>query len=63
MGEPTLPIHHAGKRIATHPLFPTHVRNACSTDASHMPEAFLKPGWDDTRIRGRVREIAPDAPI
>lgn len=59
VGESTLSIHHAGERIATHPLFPSYVRNAYSTDASHMPDAFAKPEWDDARIRGRAREIGP----
>lgn len=59
VGEPPPSIHHAGERIATHPLLPPYVRNACSTDASHMPEAFLKPEWDDVRIRGWARKIGP----
>ena len=59
MGESTLSIYHAGERIATHPLFPSYVRNAYSTDASHMPDAFVRPEWDDARIRGRARGIGP----
>ena len=59
VGESTLSIYHAGERIATHPLFPSYVRNAYSTDGSHMPEAFLKPEWDDVRIRGWARKIGP----
>lgn len=59
VGESTLSIYHAGERIATHPLFPSYVRNAYSTDASHMPDAFVKSEWDDARIRGRAHEIGP----
>ena len=59
VGESTLSIYHAGERIATHPLLPSYVRNAYSTDGSHMPEAFLKPEWDDVRIRGWARRIGP----
>ena len=59
VGESTLSIYHAGERIATHPLFPSYVRNAYSTDGSHMPEAFARPEWDDARIRGWARRVGP----
>ena len=59
VGEETLSIYHAGERIATHRLLPDWARNAYSTDESHMPEAFLKPEWDDARIRGWARKIGP----
>ena len=56
VGESTLSIyHHAGERIATHRLFPAYVGNAYSTDPAHMPEAFLKPEWDDARFRAGPR--------
>ena len=58
VGEPTPSIHHAGERIATHPPSP-YVGNAYSTDASHMPDAFVRPEWDDARTRGRARGIGP----
>ena len=35
------------------------MKNAYSTDDGHMPEAFLKPEWDDARIRGWARRIGP----
>lgn len=59
VGESTLAIYHAGERIATHPLFPSYVRNAYSTDPAHMPEAFLRPEWDDARIRGWAGKVGP----
>jgi hypothetical protein len=31
-----------------------------STDESHMPEAFLKPEWDDVRIKGWAKRIGPN---
>ena len=60
VGESTLSIYHAGERIATHRLFPAYVGNAYSTDPAHMPEAFLKPEWDDARIRGWAKKIGPN---
>ena len=59
VGESTVSIYHAGERIATHSLLPEYVRNGYSTDRSHMPEAFLKPEWDDARIRGWAKRIGP----
>lgn len=59
VGEATLGIYHAGERIATHKLLPAGAKNAYSTDESHMPEAFLKPEWDDARIRGWARKVGP----
>ena len=60
VGESTLSIYHAGERIATHRLFPPYMRNAYSTDESHMPEAFAEPEWDDVRIKGWARRIGPN---
>jgi hypothetical protein len=57
VGESTLSIYHAGERIATHRLLPPYVRNGYSTDESHMPEAFLRPEWDDVRIRGWAKRV------
>ena len=51
VGESTIGIYHAGERIATHRLLPPYVKNSYSTDPAHMPEAFLKPEWDDVRIK------------
>lgn len=59
VGESTVSIYHAGERIATHSLFPPYVKNAYSTDPAHMPEAFVKPDWDDARIRGWAAKIGP----
>lgn len=59
VGEETLSVYHAGERIATHRLLAPYVRNGYSTDESHMPEAFLKPEWDDARIRGWARRVGP----
>jgi transposase len=59
VGESTLPIYRAGERITTHPLLPSYMRNAYSTDTSHMSDAFARPEWDDVRIRGWAREIGP----
>lgn len=59
VGESTLSIYHAGERIATHRLLPPYVKNGYSTDESHMPEAFLKPEWDDARIRRWAKRIGP----
>lgn len=60
VGESTLSIYHAGERIATHRLLPPYVRNGYSTDKSHMPEAFLRPEWDDVRIRGWAKRVGPN---
>lgn len=60
VGETTLSIYHAGTRIATHRLYPPYVSNAYSTDEAHMPEAFLKPEWDDARIKGWARKVGPN---
>lgn len=59
VGESTIGIYHAGERIATHRLFPPYVSNNYSTDEAHMPNAFLRPEWDDARIRGWAREVGP----
>lgn len=59
VGESTISIYHAGQRIATHRLLPAYVKNGYSTDESHMPEAFLKPEWDDARIKGWARRVGP----
>ncbi len=59
VGESTLSIYHAGERIATHRLLPSYVKNGYSTDEAHMPEAFLRPEWDDARIRGWAKKIGP----
>ena len=61
VGESTLSIYHAGERIATHRLLPSYVKNGYSTDEAHMPEAFLRPEWDDARIRGCVSATAKSA--
>lgn len=60
VGESTIGIYHAGDRIATHRLLPPYVKNAYSTDPSHMPEAFAKPEWDDVRIKGWAAKIGPN---
>lgn len=60
VGESTLSIYHAGDRIATHRLLPAYVKNGYSTDKAHMPEAFLRPEWDDVRIRGWAKRIGPN---
>lgn len=60
VGESTLSIYHAGERIATHRLLPAYVKNGYSTDESHMPEAFLKPEWDDARIKGWAKKVGPN---
>ena len=60
VGESTVSIYHAGERIATHRLLPPYVRNGYSTDEAHMPDAFLKPQWDDARIRGWAKRIGPN---
>lgn len=59
VGESTLSIYHAGERIATHRLLPSCARNGYSTEESHTPEAFLKPEWDDVRIKGWAKRIGP----
>ena len=59
VGESTLSIYHAGERIATHRLLPSYVKNGYSTDESHMPEAFVRPEWDDVRIRRWAADIGP----
>lgn len=59
VGESTLSIYHAGERIATHRLLPPYVRNAHSTEEAHMPEAFVKPEWDDARIRRWAADVGP----
>lgn len=51
VGESTIGIYHAGERIATHRLLPAYAKNSYSTDPAHMPDAFLKPEWDDVRIK------------
>lgn len=60
VGESTLSIYHAGERIATHRLLPSYIANAYATDPAHMPEAFLKPDWDDARIRGWAGKVGPN---
>lgn len=59
VGESTVSACHAGERIATHSLLPECAGNGCPADRSHMPEALLKPEWDDARIRGRAKRIGP----
>ena len=63
VGESTLSIYHAGERIATHRLLPSYVKNGYSTDEAHMPEAFLRPEWDDARIRGWAKKIGPSCAV
>lgn len=45
--------------MATHKLLPACAKNAYSTDEAHMPEAFLKPEWDDVGIKGWPRKMGP----
>lgn len=59
VGEETPSACRAGERIAAHRLLAPYVRNGDPADESHMPEAFLKPEWDDARIRGWARRIGP----
>lgn len=59
VGEATLGIYHAGERVATHKPLPACAKNAYSTDEAHVPEAFLKPEWDDARIKGWARKVGP----
>lgn len=60
VGESTLSIYHAGERIATHRLKPAYVVNDYSTDEAHMPDSFLKPEWDDARIKGWAKRVGPN---
>ena len=60
VGESTIGIYHAGERIATHRLLPPYVRNSYSTDPAHMPDEFLRPEWDDARIKRWAADIGPD---
>ena len=62
VGEETPSACRAGERIATHRLLAPYARNGYPADESHMPEAFLKPEWDDARIRGGRAGWAPRAP-
>lgn len=60
VGESTIGIYHAGERIATHRLLPPYASNSYSTDPAHMPDEFLRPEWDDARIRRWAADIGPD---
>ena len=63
VGESTVSIYHAGERIATHRLLPSYMRNSYSTDKTHMPEAFVKPEWDDVRLKGWAKKIGPNCTV
>lgn len=49
-----------GKRVASHPRFPTFVQYRYRTDSSHMPPEFCRAEWDDKRILRWAREIGPN---
>ena len=57
IGDRTLEMYQNGERIASHRLFDPYVKNAYSTDPAHMPPEFLRPDWDDARIRSWASAI------
>jgi transposase len=56
----TVEIYYDNERIATHPKFPSYVKNKYSTDKRHMPPKFANAQeWDDERIRNWAKKIGP----
>ena len=45
--------------MATHPLFPPHARNRCSTNAGDVPEGRSFSEWDAPRIRRWADRVGP----
>lgn len=59
VSDTTVEVFAGGERVASHVRFDRHVQYQYRTDKSHMPPEFLKPEWDDERIRGWARSIGP----
>ena len=47
----SLEIYISGNRVSTHTKFPDYIENRYSTHDEDMPDQFLQPEWDDTRIK------------
>lgn len=47
----SLEIYISGERVSTHTKFPDYIENRYSTHDEDMPDQFLQPEWDDTRIK------------
>lgn len=61
VSDKTVEVFEGGERVASHVRFDRHVQYQYRTDKSHMPPEFLKPEWDDERIRGWAHSIGPNA--
>ena len=60
VSDTTVDVFCGGERVASHVRFDRHVQYAYRTDKSHMPPGFLKPEWDDDRIKGWAKSIGPN---
>ncbi|MBP8641019.1 MAG: IS21 family transposase [Oscillospiraceae bacterium] len=52
-------IYCKQERISTHKLFPDYVSNQWSTHPEDMPDSFVRPEWDDVRIRKWANSVGP----
>ena len=56
----TLEIYIKGERVASHIRFANGIEYKYSTHPEDMPDGFLKPEWDDERIRNWALKIGPN---
>ena len=50
-------IFESGTRVASHPRFPDFVHYKPRTAEEHMPPDFVRPQWDDERMRKWAKAI------
>lgn len=50
-------VYERGTRVASHVRYPDYVRYKPRTQEEHMPPEFVKPEWDDERMRRWANDI------
>lgn len=55
----SIEIYSNNSRLTVHPKFPDYVKYKYSTLEEHMPSSFVKPEWDDQRIKRWAEKIGP----
>ena len=61
--ESKLEVFLGGERLATHPLFPSYVRNRYSTHEGDMPKDKSYSDWNSERIRRWAKRIGSSCAI
>lgn len=61
--EQLVEVYDGGERVATHPRFPDFVRYKPHTCVEHMPPEFVRPRWDDARMRRWAADIGENTSV